>query len=320
MNKKKKNIISVVIPVYNSEDCVLELVSQLASALQKFNYEIIMVNDKSPDRSWERICEASILNKNLIGVNLRKNSGQDNAIMAGLSVARGDFVVIMDDDLQHSPLDLPNLYAEIIKGYDVCYAKFSDKKQSWWKNLGSWLNGKLAEKVIDKPSHIYLSPYKIIRKEVVDEILKYSGIFPYIDGLIFKVTTNISQIPAEHKERYMGKSNYTLVRSVIVFMKLFTGFSVQPLRIASFIGFFTASAGFVYGIYNIFDYFSADNVVEGWTTITVLILFIGGLILLSLGLIGEYIGRIYLSSNFRLHYSISEIVSERVNASNKKNS
>ncbi len=319
MKSDKKINISVVIPVYNSEECVHELVSQLGTVLKSFSYEIIMVNDKSPDRSWEKICEASLLNKNLTGVNLRKNSGQDNAIMAGLSFAKGDYVVIMDDDLQHSPQDIPNLYSEIIKGFDVCYAKFSEKKQSWWKNLGSWLNGKLAEKVIEKPSHIYLSPYKIISKEVIEEILKYQGIFPYIDGLIFKVTANISQIPAEHNVRFKGRSNYTLVRSAIVFMKLFTGFSVQPLRAASFLGFFTALAGFAYGIYHIFVYFSSDKVVEGWTTLTVLILFIGGIILLSLGLIGEYIGRIYLSSNFRSHYSVSEIVSEKINASNKKN-
>ncbi len=318
MKTVKKNKISVVIPVYNSEECVHELVSQLGEVLKKFPYEIIMVNDQSPDKSWEKICEVSKLNRNLTGLNLRKNSGQDNAIMAGLSFATGDYVVIMDDDLQHSPQDIPGLYAEVIKGFDVCYAKFSDKKQSWWKNLGSWLNGKLAEKVIAKPAHIYLSPYKIISRDVVDEILKYQGIFPYIDGLIFKVTSSICQIPAEHNERFRGKSNYTLVRSAIVFMKLFTGFSVQPLRAASFTGFFSALAGFAYGIYHIGVYFSSDKVVEGWTTITVLILFIGGLILLSLGLIGEYIGRIYLSSNFKSHYSIREIVSEKINESNKK--
>lgn len=319
MNKSKKIDISVVIPVYNSEECVIELVTQIGNSLKGFDYEIIMVNDKSPDRSWEKICEASRLNKNLTGVNFRKNSGQDNAIMAGFSFASGDYVVVMDDDLQHSPQDIPFLYKEIIKGFDVCYAKFSDKKQSWWKNFGSWLNGKLAEKVIEKPSHIYLSPFKIISKDVVKEILGYQGIYPYVDGLIFKITTNITQISAEHKARFKGNSNYSLFRSIVVFMKLFTGFSVKPLRAASFTGFFSAFAGFAYGIYNIGVYFSGDTVVEGWTTITVLILFMGGIILLSLGLIGEYIGRLYLNSNFRSQYSVREIVSEKINGLDKKN-
>ena len=319
METNKKKDICVVIPVYNSEDCVFELVAQLGNALKGFSYQIIMVNDRSPDKSWDKICEASRMNKNLTGVNLRRNSGQDNAIMAGLTFAASEYIVIMDDDLQHSPRDIPNLYAEISKGFDVCYAKFSQKKQSWWKNLGSWFNGKIAEKVLAKPRDIYLSPYKIISAGVVDEILKYNGIFPYIDGLIFKITTNISQIPAEHQARFKGKSNYNLVRSAIVFMKLFTGFSVMPLRTASFMGFFSAIAGFGYGIFNVWSYFYSERIVEGWTTITVLILFIGGLILLSLGLIGEYIGRIYLGSNFRLQYSIREIVDGKGNAANKKN-
>lgn len=300
--------ISIVIPVYNSEHCVIELNRQINSALKGLRYEIILVNDQSTDGSWEKIREVAQKDKKVIALNLRKNSGQDNAIIAGLSFTSGRYVAIMDDDLQHSPYDIPALYREIEKGYDVCYAKFPRKKQSWWKNAGSWLNGKIAEIVIVKPRHIYLSPFKIIRRDVVEEILRYRGTFPYVDGLIFQVSGNVAQIPVEHHERYVGKSNYSFVKSLVVFMKLVTGFSVKPLRIASLVGIATSLAGFLLGLYYIIDFFIDGKVREGWTTIVVLILFIGGLVLMSLGMIGEYVGRIYLILGGKPQYSIKEIV------------
>jgi polyisoprenyl-phosphate glycosyltransferase len=162
--------ISIVIPVYNSEECIEELVSEIDAALD--TYELILVNDCSSDSSWLRIEEAASGNEKITGINLRKNFGQDNALMAGLNHATGDYVVIMDDDLQHSPSDIPVLYEKIREGYDVVYANFAAKKQARWKNFGSWLNGKLAEIVIHKPAWIYLSPFKIIDKQVVDEIVE----------------------------------------------------------------------------------------------------------------------------------------------------
>lgn len=309
--KKNNVLLSIVIPVYNSEECVNELISKLSDSLKSLKHEIIMVNDCSPDGSWIRIVNAAKKNKNVIGINLRKNSGQDNAIMAGLSVARGDYTVIMDDDLQHSPADIPRLLATVEKGYDVCYAKFEDKKQALWKNFGSWLNGKLAEFVINKPKGLYLSPFKIMRREVVESILNYRGIYPYIDGLIFQVTSGITEIPAEHRSRYKGSSNYNLIRSIRVFMKLVTGFSIQPLRISSYIGVITSIAGFLFGVYHIWRYFYLGETVAGWTTLIVLILFLGGLILMSLGLIGEYIGRIFLSVNCKPQFVIKEIINRK---------
>lgn len=306
--------ISIVIPVYNSEECVHELNNQIEESLKGVRHETILVNDGSNDQSWEKIKEVCCKHKNTIGINLRKNAGQDNAIMAGISNSRGKYVVIMDDDLQHSPWDIPRLYQEIRKGYDVCYANFLVKKQRWWKNLGSWLNGKIAEIVILKPRHIYLSPFKIIGRGVIDEVIQYKGTFPYLDGLIFQVTENVTQISIDHHDRFQGKSNYNLIRSILVFMKLVTGFSVQPLRLSSMVGFFVAIMGFIYGLYHILDYFITDHRVEGWTTIIVLILFIGGLILMSLGLIGEYIGRSYLNLNNKPQYSIRDMV----NGSGKK--
>ena len=297
--------LSIVIPVYNSSSCARKLTEQIADALQGIDYDQIMVNDCSTDNSWEEICKLINENFPVKGINLRKNAGQDNAIFAGLQNADGNYVVIMDDDLQHSPYDIAKLYNAVKKGYDVCYADFPTKKQKLWKNIGSWFNGKIAEKVISKPAGLYLSPFKIITSDVVNLMLQSSNLFPYIDGLIFQITKNIIQIPVEHHKRASGKSNYTFYKSVKVFSSLLFGFSVLPLKFSSIVGFVSSLTGFILALFYLIEHFLGKNNVEGWTTIVLLILFIGGLILLSLGIIGEYIGRMYLTVNHSLRFSIS---------------
>jgi undecaprenyl-phosphate 4-deoxy-4-formamido-L-arabinose transferase len=300
--------ISIVIPVYNSEDNLFELNNQIQKQLKKINFELILVNDQSKDNSWKIINNLTKEDPNIIGINLRKNSGQDNAIFAGINYAQGEYIVIMDDDLQHSPSDILKLYEEIKKGYDVCYANFKNKKQVLWKNIGSWLNGKMAELIIDKPKEIYLSPFKIIKKDVIDEVKLTNYLYPYIDGIIFSITSNITQIDAKHHDRFSGSSNYTLLESIKVFMKLATGFSVFPLRVASFVGALTSVSGFILGLYFILDYFINSSSPEGWTSMIVIVLFLGGTILMSLGIVGEYLGRIYLSINKKKSYTIKEKV------------
>jgi len=299
--------ISIVVPVYNSEGCVFELTKQIAEALKDIPYEQIMVNDCSKDHSWQRICEVIEKGFPVVGINLRKNSGQDNALFAGLEQAQGKYVVIMDDDLQHSPSDIPRLYQEIQKGYDVVYADFTHKRQRFWKNLGSWFNGKIAELVIAKPKGLYLSPFKIIRHEVVTQIVSSATLYPYIDGLLFQVTRNIIQIPVNHHKREIGRSNYTLYKSIQVFAKLLFGFSVMPLRISSMLGGISACAGFLLAIYYVVEWILGRNKVEGWTTLVVLLLILGGLILLALGIIGEYVGRLYLTVNKNPRFTVAEI-------------
>ena len=229
--------------------------------------------------------------------------------MAGLRVSKGNYIVIMDDDLQHSPLDILKLYNECNTGYDVCYALFPDKKQSGWKNTGSWLNGKISEKLLNKPKEIYLSPFKIIKREVIDEIIKYNGPYPYIDATILTITSNLTQIEVEHHPRYKGKSNYNLFRSVLVFVKHVTNYSIYPLRLVTITGFVAAIISFILGILYLVQYiFGYDHKVEGWITIVILLVFFGGLILMCLGLIGEYIGRIFLSVNNKPQYTIDKII------------
>ncbi len=300
--------ISIVIPVYNSHECVAEISRQIADAMGKngISYEQIMVNDCSKDTSWDEIKKESAKNPNLLGINLRKNGGQDSAILAGLNYASGKFVVIMDDDLQHSPYDIPKLYTEIQKGFDVVYADFESKKQKLWKNLGSWFNGKISEIALDKPKGIYLSPFKILSGDVVKEMCKFNNLFPYIDGLIFQVTRNITQIPIEHHKREFGKSNYNLIKSIKVFLRMLFGFSTIPLNIASYTGFFSAAVGLVLAIVYSVEYFLGKADVTGWTTIVVLLLILGGLILVSLGIIGKYLGQMYLTVNKQPKFIVKE--------------
>lgn len=301
--------ISVVIPVYNSEGCLSELVKQIGDALNDIPHEVIFVNDHSNDDSWKKIVEVIGNSKDFIAINLRKNSGQDNAIMAGLRQASGKYVVVMDDDLQHSPYDIKKMYNHCREGeYDICFANFSIKENAMWKNIGSWINGKVAEILVSKPRHIYLSPFKIIKSDVVNEIIKYEGPYPYIDGLLLSVTNNLTQIDLKHLKRFQGRGNYNLMKSMMVFMKLATNYSVMPLRGASLIGFMVSIIGFLLGCYFTVLYFFSDDTVEGWTTLVVIVLFLGGLVLISLGIVGEYVGRAYLKLNSKPQYTIKEVI------------
>src|SRR5690242_13794265 len=179
--------LSIIVPVYGSAECLPELVRRVEGEVDSYfqSYELILVNDDSPDSSWEVIVRLVCEHDFITGVNLRKNAGQDNAIMAGLNVATGEVIVIMDDDLQHAPSDIVALHKQIECGFDVVYARFEQKRQALWKNLGSWFNDRLAVLTLGKPKNIYMSPYKAIRREVVHEITKYAGPYPYVDGLIF---------------------------------------------------------------------------------------------------------------------------------------
>lgn len=300
--------ISVVIPVYKSEKCIPELTKQISDALKDFNWELILVNDCSPDNSWTEIKKVAAENNNITGINLRKNGGQDLAILAGLNHAKGKWIVIMDDDLQHSPYDIPKLYAQAQKGFDVVYADFKQKKQKLWKNLGSWLNGKVSEITLGKPKGIYLSPFKIISGSVVKEMCKLNNLFPYIDGLIFQVTKNITQINIEHHKREYGKSNFTIVKSMQVFFRMMFGFSTFPLNFATYIGFFSSTMGFVLAIYFLVKFLLGLEPLTGWTSLIMVILILGGLILLALGIIGKYIGQMYLTINNSPKYIVKETV------------
>jgi polyisoprenyl-phosphate glycosyltransferase len=316
VNRKKRSKVdvSIVVPVYNSVDCLSELFVQLTKVLDKLakDYEIILVNDCSPDRSWEKITELCNLSPKVKGIDLRKNFGQDNAIMAGLRHSSGEAVIIMDDDLQHDPADIPALIRGIGNMYDVCYANFGIKKQTRLKNIGSSFNDKVANVILKKPKDVYLSPYKAIKREIVEEILKYDGPYPYVDGLLFRITTSINQISVAHHARYAGKGNYSFLKSVRVWSKLATNFSVLPLRVATILGFMSSMLGFMLAVIFITMYFMGITSPSGWYSLIVSVLFLGGIQLWSIGLIGEYVGRLFLYYSKEPQYVVREVIGSRL--------
>jgi undecaprenyl-phosphate 4-deoxy-4-formamido-L-arabinose transferase len=289
--------LSIVVPVYRSEDCLEALARTVADALRPsgLKYELILVNDGSPDRSWPVIAALCRVHPEIVGVDLRRNFGQDNAILVGLRQSRGRAVAVMDDDLQHDPHDLPTLLAGLDAGADVVYADFRVKHQKAWKNLGSWFNGKFAEWVLDKPRGLYLSPYKVIRREVVELVCNYEGPDPYVDGLLFQVTSRFAQVEVEHHLRYSGSGNYTLARSIAVWARLATSFSVRPLRMVTWCGLALGGLGGLLAAAVIVDRIRHPDrfvlALAGWASLMVAQLLIGGIQMVFLGVLGEYTGR-----------------------------
>lgn len=294
---------SIVIPVYRSEESLPVLLQRINAALTGSEHEVILVDDCSPDRSWEVIKDLNRRHHGVMGLSLRMNVGQDSALMAGLRASTGDFVVLMDDDLQHAPEDIPRLIASIGDG-DICYASYAQKEQAAWKNLGSWLNGKMAEWFLGKPRGLYLSPFKIMCRGLVDEVCRYEGAYPYVDGLILRATSRIKQIEVRHHERFFGRGNYGLVKSLRVAVRHMTGFSVHPLRLAAIVGAWISAFGFGLLFYYIVSFFWHQDTPAGWTTLVTLVLCLNGATLLSLGLVGEYVGRSYLTINQKPQYSV----------------
>jgi len=301
--------LSIVVPAYRSARCLPELARRVQHEVGAHfdSYELILVNDGSPDESWEVIVQLTREYDFVIGIDLRRNVGQDNAIMAGLNVASGEVIVIMDDDLQHDPSDISTLHHRLQDGFDVVYAHFERKRQALWKNVGSWFNDRFAMMVLGKPKDIYMSPYKALRREVVDEIIKYGGPYPYVDGLIFTVTSNITDVPATHHSRFAGEGNYNLVRSIGVWLKLATGFSVIPLRMVTFLGGVISLLSFLLAFYFVLETLVLKREPSGWPSMIVAVLFIGGVQLIGIGAVGEYIGRIFMTQNHRPQFTIKAI-------------
>jgi glycosyltransferase involved in cell wall biosynthesis len=305
-------VLSIVIPVYNSCEIAPVLYQRVQEQLQAYPFELILVNDGSTDQSWEVLSDLANQYANIIAIDLRANYGQDNAILAGLRHAQGSYVVIMDDDLQHNPADIPALLEKCQSGFDVVYSGFKEWNQSAAKKAGSRINGGFARWLLGKPRGLYLSPFKIMTADFAAEIAQYSGLYPYIDGIILSHHPRMAQVITGHHPRHSGKGNYGLRRSAGVWFRMFTGFSVAPLRIATLLGLFIAIGGLLLACWYLYEYFFTDRIVEGWITIVLMAIFFGGLNLMVLGLIGEYLGRIYLTLSGRPQYSIRKKISNKV--------
>ena len=303
--------LSLVIPVYGSEPVLPELVRRLQAmfdqqARPSGDYELILVCDCSPDRSWSVIRSLAQQYPWVRGILLRMNAGQHNALMAGFSQARGRVIVTMDDDLQHAPEDIPLLLAELAQGRDVVYARFKSRKHAGWKVAGSRLNDLVAGYLMNKPKGLYLSPFRAMTADIRDDILRYQGPYVYVDGLILSVTRNIGTVDVDHHERYAGDSGYSLRKSISLWLKMATNFSIVPLRITSFVGLCFAGVGFVLALVLIIQKLTLDRMPIGWSSLIVTVLIVGGVQLLALGMLGEYLGRVLLILNSRPQYVVGE--------------
>jgi len=303
--------ISFVIPCYNSSLTIGKVVTEIQDTMKKlssYTYEIILVNDCSPDDTFEvihRLCEE---NSNICGINLAKNFGQHAALMAGFHQVTGDILVCLDDDGQTPADEVGSLLAEIEAGQDVVYASYAHKKHSLFRNFGSWVNEKMLQFLLGKPKELYVSSYFAARRFIVDEMLRYENAYPYIIGLVLRTTKRISNVQVSHREREIGISGYTLGKLLGLWFNGFTAFSTKPLRIATASGTVFAAIGFLYAVYTIIKKFVNPAVPMGFSSIMSAILVIGGLILIMLGLIGEYIGRMYICMNNAPQFVVRDLI------------
>ena len=299
--------LSICIPVYNGADTIGKLVEKLQETFKIYEVEIVMANDGSRDNSSE-VCQKLVENySNCRFIDLRRNNGEHNAVKCTLNYCTGDYAVIIDDDLQNPPEEILKLLEEIQKGYDVVYSKYHQKKHHWFRNFGSKINDIFATWLLEKPKNLYLCSFKIINRAVINEIIKYKGPFPYIDGLILRCTSNISSVFVQHNARTSGKSNYTLSKLIHLWLSMFVNFSIKPMRAMMGIGGLVMLSSVVLAIYFIIDKILNPEIVSGWTSLMVILLFLGGVQILFLGLIGEYIGKNYLDQNGTPQFTVKNI-------------
>ena len=309
--------ISFVIPCYRSERTLESVVYEIKNKMKELSqddYEIILVNDCSPDNTIGVIKKLCDNDKRIIGVNHAKNFGQHAALMAGFHFVTGDIVVCLDDDGQTPANEVDKLMAKIFEGYDVVYAEYEHKQHSGFRNWGSHVNRIMTEVMLNKPKELYVSSYFAARRYVIDTMIEYKGSYPYVIGLVLRTTRNICNVKVNHRERKVGESGYTIRKLIALWMNGFTAFSILPLRLASYGGFIFAFLGFIYAIYVIIRKFVDPNRVIGWSSTISLMLIIGGLILLVLGLIGEYIGRIYMILNNSPQFVVKEVFKNEENS------
>ncbi|OCC30816.1 Glycosyltransferase, group 2 family protein [Leptospira interrogans serovar Canicola] len=286
--------LSIVIPVYKGANSIGPLVKELSKLEIENGFEIILVNDGSPDNSYQII--KSLVEETtlpIISIDLARNFGEHNAVMAGLSVADGDYIINIDDDFQNPPSEVKI------------------------RNLGSKFTNWAANFLLDKPKNLYLSSFRCINRFTKDNIVSYVGPYPYMDGLILQTTQKIGSLLVEHKSRLGGESNYTFRRLIRLWTAMFVNFSVMPLRISSLFGITTCFLGFIMALVTVIERFTGDTPV-GWTSLMAGLLIFSGVQLLILGMIGEYLGRLFLTVNGRPQFVIREIKQSKKKTKYKK--
>ncbi len=309
MSKEK---ISFVIPCYNSthtiDSVVQEIKEVMLGEMNQYDYEVILVNDGSPDgTTYDEIHRIAKKEKNIKGINLARNFGQPSAVMAALNRADGDYVVCGDDDGQTPFKELPKLFEKINEGFDLVEAKYSEReKRSLFRRFGTFMNEGMATWLIAKPPGLELTTYWVVKRFVVDKMIEYPNSYPYLGGLMLRATQNACNVEVTHRARLSGKSGYSFKKMIELWLNGFTSFSVKPLRLMSFVGIFVSLIGFVLGTVTLIQKIVDPNILVGYSSIMTLNLFMFGILFFFMGLLGEYVGRIYISLNKSPQFVVKE--------------
>jgi len=300
--------LSIVIPVYNSARTLERLHTRLSSVLRTLgrSYEIVLVDDGSRDDSWAGLEALRALDpQHVVAVQLMRNFGQHNALMCGLATARGAHILTMDDDLQNPPEEIPKMLAHLQEGnFDLVYGVPDNRKHAGWRNLGSAIVQGFYRTVFRNP--ITPTPFRAMSHQLAKRISFYDLNFTFLDGLLAWCTNRIGEVGVEHHARAEGKSNYSISKLMVLTLNLYTNFSLLPLQVVSGLGFLTALSGFVLGLYYTVQYLLSNIVVPGYASTIIAVLILGGVQLLALGVIGEYVGRLHLNVNRKPQYVVRQ--------------
>lgn len=318
MAEDRRQLISFVIPCYRSAgtlEQVVETIRNTVAARPEFDSEIILVNDCSPDggATWRLIQDLHGKYDNIVGVDLAKNSGQTCAVMAGLRTSKGDFVTVSDDDGQ-TPIDRVFEFYDYMMdgGYDVVCAHYTSRgRRSLFREFGSWMNQTMVKYFLDEPKGLSTSGFFFAKRFIVNEMIKYSNAFPHMGGLMLRTTHNIGNIDMSMNDRAAGESNYNLTKLLRIWVNGITTFSIKPLRLAVFFGMLMVCFGVIAIIALIISKLTNPLITIGWTSMIATTIMIGGMILFVLGVIGEYVGRIYLSLNQNPQYVVREVIEKK---------
>ena len=304
----QERLVSCVIPCYHSEETLPRAVEEIQhtfASRSDYDYEIILVNDNPPDETWQVIEEMVRKNPRIHGICFSRNFGQHAALMAGYRHVQGSIVVSLDDDGQNPPREMFRLIDAMDENHDLVYADYTSKHHSRFRNLGSRLTNRMFTWMLGKPKELYLASYYAAKRFVIDEMVRCESPFPFVDGLALRSTTRYLNVPVDHLDRAAGKSGYTIPGLFRLWTNAFTSFSVKPLRIATFTGCLSSVSGVLLGLILILrKLILKDSVDEGWTSLMAMMLILSGIMMMMLGLVGEYVGRIFITMNRSPQYVI----------------
>ena len=303
--------VSVAIPCYRSAETIVPVVNEIRDTIKTrpdFDYQIILVNDYPGDNTFDVIAGLCREDPRIVGINLSRNFGQTTAKMAAIPYVTGDVLVYMDDDGQHPADQIFRLVDKVLEGYDLVYARFPHKHHSLFKRFTSWLNGKVLEINGSKPRGIVLSSYYAMSPIAVEALKSYKSPFPSMGGYLSHVVCRYANVDMEHRDRLAGESNYTLKKMLGLWFTGFTNFSTVPLRFGALIGMACAFLGFITAVIVVIRKLLNPNIAAGYTSSIAVQLFIGGIIMMLLGLCGEYIGRIYMTVSNMPQYQVRQVI------------